>query len=67
MNKTVHHINYMAHFSYLDLLREGGTKHHSLAQPFRGHSVLLHNTTDLWFKTHIQHPVSFIQDQVTAT
>lgn len=51
--------------AHLNLLREGGTKHHCLTQPFRRHGVLLNNTTNLRLKTHIQHSVGFIQHQVT--
>lgn len=45
---------------YLNLLRKCGTEHHGLACTFWWHGVLLHNTSDLWLKTHVQHSVSFI-------
>lgn len=45
---------------YLNLLGKGGTEHHGLACAFWWHGVLLHNTSDLWLKTHVQHSVSFI-------
>lgn len=51
---------------YLDLLWEGGAEHHGLADAFRWHCILLHNASDLWFKTHVQHAVSLIQDQVAV-
>lgn len=47
----------------LNLLGEGGTEHHGLADAFRWHCILLHNASDLWLKTHVQHAVSLIQDQ----
>lgn len=51
---------------YLNLLGKGGTEHHGLACTFWWHGVLLHNTSDLWLKTHVQHSVSFIENQVTG-
>lgn len=51
---------------YLNLLGEGGTEHHGLTAAFRRHCILFHNASNLWFKTHVQHAVSLIQDQVTA-
>lgn len=51
---------------YLDFLGEGGTEHHGLADAFRWHCILLHNASDLWLKTHVQHAVSLIQDQVAV-
>lgn len=30
----------------------------------RKFSYLVDNLPDLWFKTHIQHPISLIQDKV---
>lgn len=50
---------------YLDLLGEGSAEHHGLTDAFRGHGVLLHDASDLGLKTHVQHPVSLIQHQVT--
>ncbi len=51
---------------YLDLFGEGGAEHHGLTAAFRWHCILLHNASDLWLKTHVQHTVSLIQDQVAA-
>lgn len=53
-------------YTYLDLLWESGTEHHSLSDAFGRHCILLHDASDLWFKTHIQHAVRLIQDQVTT-
>lgn len=33
----------------------------------RTHSDLVHNFSDLWFETHVEHSVSLIQDQVSAS
>lgn len=55
----------MQAYAYLDFLGEGGTEHHGLASSFSGHGVLLHNTSDLRFKTHIKHSVCLIKDQIT--
>lgn len=52
--------------THLNLLGKGGTEHHGLACAFAWHGILLHNTPDLWLKTHVQHSVSFIQNQVTG-
>jgi len=51
---------------YLDLLGEGGGEHHGSALASRGHRVLLHDTADLWLKTHVQHAVSLVQNQKPA-
>lgn len=59
-NKPPYHSPDVTH---LNLLGEGGTEHHSSPLPSRWHSVLLDYTTDLGLKTHVQHSVSFIQDQ----
>ncbi len=53
-------------YAYLDLFWEGGTEHHGLASTFRRHSVLLHDTSDLGFKTHIEHSVCLVQNQVST-
>lgn len=57
-------IVYVFNSIYLDLLWESGTEHHSLPDALGWHCILLHNASDLWFKAHIQHAVSLIQDQV---
>lgn len=51
---------------YLDLLGKGGTEHHGLSDAFGWHCILLHNSSDLWLETHVQHAVSLIQDQVAV-
>ena len=48
----------------LDLLGEGGAEHEGLAFASRWHGVLLHDSTDLRLKTHVQHAVSLIQHKV---
>lgn len=52
--------------AYLDLFGESGTEHHGLTDAFGRHCVLFNNSSDLWLKTHVQHAVSLIQDQVAA-
>lgn len=52
--------------NYLNFLGESGTEHHGLTDTFRRHCILLHNASDLWLKTHVQHAVSLIQDQVAV-
>lgn len=52
--------------AYLDLFREGGTEHHGLTSTFWRHGVLLHNTSDLGFETHIKHSVCLIQHQIST-
>lgn len=49
----------------LNVLREGGTEHQSLAILSGWHSRWTHQATHVGLKAHIQHPVSFIQHQVT--
>lgn len=51
---------------YLDLLWESGAEHHSVSDAFWRHCILLNNASNLWFKSHIQHAVCLIQDQVTT-
>lgn len=51
---------------YLDLLWESGTEHHSLSDAFGWHCILLNNASNLWFKSHIQHAICLIQDQVAT-
>lgn len=51
---------------YLDLFRKGCTEHHGLPDAFVGHSVLFHNASNLWFKSHVQHTICLIQDQVAV-
>lgn len=48
---------------YLDLLWESSTEHHGLANALRWHCILLHDASNLRFKSHVQHAVSLIQDQ----
>lgn len=48
---------------YLDLLWESSTEHHGLANALRRHCILLHDASNLRFKSHVQHAVSLIQDQ----
>ena len=51
---------------YLDLLGEGGTEHHGLAHAFRWHCILLHDTSDLGLKAHVQHTIGLIQHKVAT-
>lgn len=53
--------------TYLDLFGKGSTEHHSPADAFWWHCVLFHNTSDLWLKTHVQHAISLIHNQVAAS
>lgn len=50
---------------YLDFFRKGSTEHHGLSNAFRGHGVLFNDASDLRFKSHVQHTISLIQNQVT--
>lgn len=54
-----------SNYQPLDVLREGGAEHQSLTILFRWHSRCAHQAAHVRLKTHIQHPVSFIQHQVT--
>ena len=51
----------------LYFLGEGGREHHSLSVSSTRHAILLHNTTNLRLKTHVQHTISFIQNQKPNT
>jgi hypothetical protein len=48
----------------LDITGEGSAEHESLTLVNVGHIFALDNATDLGFKTHVQHAISFIQHQV---
>lgn len=50
--------------SYLDFFREGGAEHQGLTLSSWWHSILFHDTTDLWLKSHVQHPIRLVQHQV---
>lgn len=50
----------------LDLFGESGAEHHGLSDAFRWHGILLHNTSDLWLKTHVQHAIGLIQNKVAG-
>lgn len=51
---------------HLDLFREGCTEHHGLSDAFVRHGVLLDDASNLGLKTHVQHAVSLVQDQIAA-
>lgn len=51
---------------HLDLFRESCTEHHSLPDAFVRHGVLLDDASNLGLKTHVQHAVSLVQDQIAA-
>jgi hypothetical protein len=48
----------------LDVAGEGGGKHESLTVLNAWHILALHDTSDLWFETHVQHTISLIKNQV---
>ena len=54
------------HCTCLYLFGKCCRKHKRLPLTSFRHCILLYNTSDLWFKTHIQHTVCFIQDQIPA-
>lgn len=49
---------------YLDLFREGCTEHHCVSDAFMRHGILFDNASYLWFKSHVQHTICLVQDQV---
>lgn len=49
---------------HLDVTGESGRKHEGLAVVNRRHIFTLDNATDLGLETHVQHAISFIQDEV---
>lgn len=49
---------------HLDVPGEGGGEHERLALVNTGHVFLLDNSADLRLETHVQHAVSFIEDEV---
>lgn len=49
---------------YLDLFREGCTEHHRVSDAFMRHGILFDNASYLRFKSHVQHTVCLVQDQV---
>lgn len=51
---------------YLDLFREGCTEHHGVSDAFMWHGVLFDDASYLWLKSHVQHTICLIQDQVAA-
>ena len=56
---------WLVFISHLDFLREGGREHESLPVSCLGHIILLYDTANLRFKSHVQHTVSLVQDQVS--
>jgi hypothetical protein len=55
---------YNASYTCLNLFGKCCRKHKCLSLASLRHCILLYNTSDLWFKAHIQHTVCFIQDQI---
>jgi hypothetical protein len=49
---------------HLNITREGGGEHESLPLLDAGHVLALDNTTNLGLETHVQHAISFIEDEV---
>ena len=49
---------------YLNFFWECGRKHESVSDTSSRHVVLVNDTTDLIFKTHVQHAISLIQNKV---
>lgn len=49
--------------AHLDLFGKGGAEHHGLPDAFVRHCVLLHDASDLWLESHVQHAVGLIQHQ----
>ena len=52
--------------AYLNLFGERGAEHQGLPHARRWHGVLLHNTPNLRFESHVEHAVSLVKDQVPA-
>lgn len=50
---------------HLNVSGEGGTEHESLPLSDSRHVFSLHDTTNLRFKSHVQHSISFVQNEVT--
>ena len=48
---------------HLDLARESRTKHESLSVTSGGHVLLFDDATNLRFKSHVKHAISFIKNQ----
>lgn len=51
---------------YLNLFRKGCAEHHGVSDAFVWHCVLFNNASDLRFKSHIQHSIRLIQDEVAV-
>lgn len=49
---------------HLDVAREGGREHESLAVINHGHVFSLDDATDLGLETHVKHAISLIENQV---
>jgi len=49
---------------HLNVAREGGRKHESLAVLNARHILALNNTTNLGLETHVQHAVSLVKNQI---
>ena len=51
---------------YLNLFRKSCAEHERLTVTSLGHRVLLDNAPNLRLEAHVQHAVSFVQDQEPA-
>lgn len=49
----------------LNVSREGSAEHQGLAIVNTRHVLLLYNTTDLMFETHVKHAIRLVEDEVT--
>ena len=49
---------------HLDVTREGGGEHEGLPLLDAGHVFALDDTTNLGLETHVQHTISFVEDEV---
>ena len=49
---------------FLYFFWERGTEHQSLTLILRRHSHLVHQPFNIWKESHVEHPVSFVKDQI---
>ena len=64
-NKRFHESK-KAHKFYLNFSGKCCTEHKRLPLSRTRHFILQHNPSDLWLKSHVQHPICLIQDQISA-
>ena len=74
MQPTIHTYMYMCIITYTCTLLltdsnfswKGGREHDCLSIPHWRHAALLNDSPDLRLKSHVQHPVSLIQNHIST-